>query len=299
VNAGTPALSVQNRRGSSTQGREIPALKWVLGSVLPGLLILAWWWGIQSGSAVVPAFSDVWGVLVNPFREPEDLYSRSLAFSIMLTLMRLGLGYSLAVLTAVPLGILAGRNRTVEHIFRPMVEIARPINPVVLLPVITVLLGVASLGTAVYGQMDAWRHDVMDQVQIAMIVILWYGAFFPVYTSTVYAVRNVRSSYLESMWLMRAGRRDMLRWVILPHILPSVANGMRVALGVSWLVIIAAEIFPGTRSGLGYMLCTACKTSEYEYTFAAIIVIGIIGLLSNGLLRRFEQRVSHWKRVEG
>ena len=61
---------------------------------------------------------------------------------------------------------------------------------------------------------------------------------------------------------------------------------MRIALGVTWLVIIAAELFPGTRSGLGYMLCTACKTSEYEYTFAAIILIGVIGLLTNGLLRR-------------
>jgi ABC-type nitrate/sulfonate/bicarbonate transport system permease component len=73
---------------------------------------------------------------------------------------------------------------------------------------------------------------------------------------------------------------------------------MRIALGVTWLVVVAAELFPGTRSGLGYLLCTACKTSEYAYTFAAIILIGVIGLLTNEALRRFERRVGHWQAAE-
>jgi len=269
-----------------------------LGTLLPALLILAWWLGIRSGSAVVPTFGDVWHVLTHPFDEPEELNSRSLAFSVLLTLIRLGLGYLLAVLTAVPLGILSGRNRVVEHVIHPLVELARPINPVVLLPVITVLLGVSSLATLLFGHVDAWQYDVMDQVQLAMVLILWYGAFFPIYLSTVHSVRQLRISHLETMHLLGAGRWHLFRWVILPYILPAIANGMRIALGISWLVIIAAEIFPGTRSGLGYMLCTACKTSDYEYTFAAIIVIGIIGLLLNEMFRRFEQNVSHWRTLE-
>jgi len=261
-------------------------------------MVFLWWRGLRSGSAVVPGFGEVWYVLSHPFEEPAELNSRSLAFSILLTLIRLSLGYLLALVTAVPLGIWAGRNRFIEYVVHPLVELARPINPIVLLPIITVLLGVASLATVLYGQMDAWRYDVLDQVQLAMILILWYGAFFPIYISTVHGVQNVPRAYLETAGLMGAKRLHVLRWVIVPHTLPSIANGMRIALGVSWLVIIAAEIFPGTRSGLGYMLCTACKTAGYEYTFAALIVIGVIGLVLNEFFRWFEKKVSRWKVTE-
>jgi NitT/TauT family transport system permease protein len=269
-----------------------------LGAIIPGLVLLGWWYGAAAGSAVIPGFGEVWEVLAHPFREPPDLYSRSLAFSVLLTLIRFFLGYFLAVCTAVPLGILAARSRVTEHILDPIVELARPINPIVLLPLLTVLLGLASLSTVAFGANEAWKHDILDQVQLAMIFILWYGAFFPIYISTLHGVRNVRTAYLETMSLLGAGRRQTLRWVILPSALPSIANGMRIALGVTWLVVVAAEIFPGTRSGLGYLLCTACKTSEYAYTFAAIILIGVIGLLTNEALRRFERRVGHWQAAE-
>jgi NitT/TauT family transport system permease protein len=269
-----------------------------LGSVIPGLVLLAWGYGAAAGSAVIPGFGEVWEVLSHPFREPPDLYSRSLAFSTLLTLFRFAAGYLLAVVTAVPLGILAARSRAAEYILYPIVELARPINPIVLLPLLTVLLGLASLSTVVFGAQEAWKHDILDQVQLAMIFILWYGAFFPIYISTLHGVRGVRTAYLETMFLLGARKGQLLRWVILPFALPSIANGMRIALGVTWLVVIAAELFPGTRSGLGYLLCTACKTSEYAYTFAAIILIGIIGLASNEVLRRFERRVSHWQAAE-
>lgn len=81
--------------------------------------------------------------------------------------------------------------------------------------------------------------------------------------------------------------------MIFSSTLPYLANGMCIALGGTWLVLIAAEIFPGTRSGLGYMLCTACKTSDYQYTFAAMIVIGMVGLITDGMLNSFERAVNH------
>ncbi|MBI5142279.1 MAG: ABC transporter permease [Nitrospirae bacterium] len=283
---------------SDAKWQDSAPVKYALGSIIPGLVILAWWLGARSGSAVVPSFGEVFNVLTHPFDEPPDLNSRSLAFSVMMTLIRLFLGFALAIATAVPLGILAARNHVVEYVFSPIVELARPINPIVLLPIITVLLGVSSIATVVYGQTEAWRHDVPDQVQTAMILILWYGAFFPIYTATIQGVRSVGTAWLETMRLMGADNAQTIRHVILPHTLPFIANGMRIALGTVWLVVIAAEIFPGTRSGLGYMLCTACKTSEYEYTFSAIIVIGAIGLVTNSLLRRFEERTGHWRAVQ-
>jgi NitT/TauT family transport system permease protein len=100
------------------------------------------------------------------------------------------------------------------------------------------------------------------------------------------------------MSLFGASDGQTMKKVVLPHALPSIVNGMRIALGVAWLVLIAAELFPGTRSGIGYMLCTACKTSDYQYTFAAMIVIGVVGLAMDAGIHRLERRVSHWLAAE-
>jgi NitT/TauT family transport system permease protein len=272
--------------------------KALLGAIIPLLLLLLWWLGIRSGTAVVPSFGAVLDVLLHPFRTPPDLSSRSLAFSLLMTLLRLAIGFSLALATAVPLGLWAGRSRVVDRILYPIVQVSRPVNPVVLLPIVTVLFGLSSLASVAVGPVDAWRHDIADQVQLAMLFILWWGAFFPIFMSTVHGVRSVRTAYLETMALLGASDRQLLRMVLLPHALPSIAQGMRIAMGVSWLVLLAAEIFPGTRSGIGYMLCTACKTSDYQYTFAAVFVIGVVGLLIDVLFQRIELRAGRWQAAE-
>jgi len=275
-----------------------PAGKLVLGLIFPFAVLFAWWLGIRSGTAVVPTFGEVWHVLTHPFDIPQDLYSRSLAFSVMMTLLRLAIGFGAGVVTAVPLGLWAGQNRVVDRILYPLVQTARPVNPIVLLPIATVLFGLTSVASIFVGPDEAWKYDVWDQVQLAMVMILWWGAFFPIFISTVHGVRTTRTAFIESMRLMGAGRMQIFMKVILPHALPSIANGMRIALGVTWLVLIAAEIFPGTRSGLGYMLCVACKTSDYQYTFAAIMIIGFIGYITDRLLLKFEHQVGHWQAAE-
>lgn len=269
-----------------------------LGLILPLMLLLLWWLGVRSGTAVVPAFGDVFRVFLHPLEAPPDLATRSLAFSLMMTLLRFSIGFGLGVLTAVPMGFWAGQSKIVDRILYPAVQLARPVNPIVLLPLATVLFGLSSMATVFVGGAEAWKYDVLDQVQLAMIFILWWGTFFPVFLSTVHGVRSVRTAYLETMVLLGASRKQIVRKVIFPHALPYLVNGMRVALGVAWLVLIAAEIFPGTRSGLGYMLCTACKTSDYQYTFAAIIVIGVVGLITDWALLRLERSVGHWQAAQ-
>jgi NitT/TauT family transport system permease protein len=217
---------------------------------------------------------------------------------MQMTVLRLALGFGLGVVTGVALGLWAARSRVLDRLLYPVVQMARPINPIVLLPIMTVLFGLSSIATMAYGEAEAWRHDVMDQIQIAMIAILWWGAFFPVFLSTVHGVRAVRKQHIETIELMGATPSQTMRKVMIPNALPYMANGMRIALGVTWLVLIAAEVFPGTRSGLGYMLCVACKTSDYHYTFAAIAVIGVVGLMMDAALHKLEKRVGHWQAPE-
>ena len=145
--AGAPAAAVSVSPGGRPHWAERGPGRWALGAALPALVLAAWWLGARSGSAVVPGFGEVWDVLAHPLREPPDLQSPSLAFSVAITLVRFAVGFSLAVATAVPLGIAAARSPVLERLLQPMVELARPINPVVLLPLLTVLLGLTSPAT--------------------------------------------------------------------------------------------------------------------------------------------------------
>ncbi|HWR98015.1 MAG TPA: hypothetical protein VN317_06290, partial [Candidatus Methanoperedens sp.] len=103
---------------STERERSRPALgapaRAALGAAIPALLLGAWWLGARSGSAVVPGFAEVWDVLSHPLREPADLQSPSLAFSVAITLARLAAGFLLAVATAVPLGVAAARSPALE-----------------------------------------------------------------------------------------------------------------------------------------------------------------------------------------
>jgi len=80
--------------------------------------------------------------------------------------------------------------------------------------------------------------------------------------------------------------------------LPSIMTGLRVGMGIAWMVIIAAEIFPGTRAGLGYMIMTSHQVAEYQYAFACIIVIGFLGLVINFILQKISDYVGRWQQKE-
>ena len=84
----------------------------------------------------------------------------------------------------------------------------------------------------------------------------------------------------------------------LPASLPAIVAGLRIGMGTAWMVIVAAEFFPGTRSGLAYMITTADEVGKHQYTFACIIVIGLLGVLANAGLKRLEDRVARWQAKE-
>lgn len=267
----------------------------LLGS-LPPLLVLVVWHVSASRSSVIPTVGEVAGVLAHPFAEPR-IDSLSLGYSALVSLLRVTIGFSLAALTAIPLGIGVGRVRPVRELFSPVIEMARPICPVAWLPLLIVLFGSASVGSLAFGD-RAWRHDLLDQLGLAMVAVIWWGAFFPIFINTAHAVAHVKELHLEVAATCGASRFQAFRHVVLPAALPAVVAGLRIGMGTAWMVIVAAEFFPGTRAGLAYMITNAFETGKHEYTFASILVIGLIGILINACLRRLERRVGHWQARE-
>jgi len=282
-------------REKRTTGRLIRAV--VLGALPPLVVLLLWHQASLTSRGTIPKVGEVIEVLASPFEEPARLDSYSLAHSALISLLRVLTGFGLAALTAVPLGILTGRARVFREIFSPTIELVRPICPVAWLPVLIILFGLSSLGTWIYGD-QAWRHDLLGHLGIAMIAITWYGAFFPIFLNTVHGVTQVKTLFVEVAETNGADRAQVFRHVVLPAAMPAIVAGLRIGMGTSWMVIVAAEFFPGTKSGVGYMITTAHEVSEYQYAFASIAVIGVMGITINAILGRIERHVGRWQARE-
>jgi len=277
---------------------KIPRLviKFALGALVPGAILLVWHFA-SANSVVVPSVGSVLEVLAHPFRQPTSLDATSLASGAASSIVRVLCGFSLAVLTAIPIGLIMGRWRPAAEALSPTITAAMVISPVAWMPVAIIVFGLTSPATVIYGD-DAWRHGMLDGLRLAIVVVVWIGAFVPIAINTASGVRNVRESHLEAARVLGASRLQMLSKVILPGAAPAIVTGLRLGGGIAWRVIIVAEIFPGTRGGLGYMITTAHEQASYEYAFASIIVICAIGLTLDGVHRLAETRIARWRPKE-
>jgi NitT/TauT family transport system permease protein len=281
---------------SPENGRGAAVRTLLLGSLLPLLVLLAWHLASRREATLVPTIGEVITVLAHPFREPR-IDSLSLAHSCAVSVIRVLIGALAAIVTAVPLGLAVGRSSTCRAIFSPLVEMARPVCPVAWLPILILILGDASAASLLYGE-DAWRHGLLAQVPWAMVVVIWWGAFFPIFVNTVHGVTHVKILFVEIALINGASASQIFRKIILPAALPAILAGTRIGMGIAWMVIVAAEFYPGTRGGLAYMITTADEVGKFEYVFAGILVIGALGLLMNVGLKRVEDRLGRWQARE-
>jgi len=270
--------------------------KIVLGSLVP-VCLLAIWHAMSLSSSVAPSIGSVVGVLANPFSAPRDLDTTSLAAGARISILRVLLGFSMAAITGIGAGFLIGASRRGREILAPTMSAALAISPIAWLPVSIIVFGLSTPASVIFGP-EAWRHNTLDQLSFAVVAVIWYGAFFPIAMNTASGVRGVRKAHIEAVSVLGATRTQRLTKVVLPASMPAIFTGLRIGAGISWRVIVAAEIFPGTRSGLGYMISESHEIGEYRYAFAAIVVIGAIGLVLDGIFRLLAWRVGHWRPKE-
>jgi NitT/TauT family transport system permease protein len=255
------------------------------------------WHFASLNSTVLPSIASVVEVLIHPWRDPPNLDAIPLAHSAAISMLRVAVGLGLAILTGVPLGLLVGRCQWASDVVSPGFAAAMVISPVAWLPVTILVFGLSSPATALYGQ-ESWQHSVLDQLRFAIIAVIWLGALFPIVLNTAAGARGVRDAHIEAARVLGASPRQVLEKVIIPGAAPAIMTGLRVSGGIAWRVIIAAEIFPGTRGGLGYVIATAQTQAAYDYAFASIVVIGAIGLGLDGLFRLITASVCHWQPKE-
>lgn len=261
------------------------------------LALLALWQTGAALSTIVPSVPRVLAVLAHPFERPAGLDAGSLACGAAVSFLRVVLGLGLAVLTGIPTGLLIGRCSPARDILQPSLAAAMSISPIAWLPITILVFGLSSPAAVLYGQ-ESWRYGLLDQLRFAIIAVIWLSAFLPIAINTAAGAAGVRQAHLEAVQVLGGGRWQLLFLVVIPSSVPAILTGLRVGGGIAWRVIVAAEIFPGTRSGLGYMIATAHEQAAYEYAFAAIVLIAAIGVSLDAGLGLFADRAGHWQRKE-
>jgi len=187
---------------------------------------------------------------------------------IVASLYRVTWGFLVAVLVGVPFGLILGWFRPAYQAFNPLIQVLRPISPIAWIPLAILWFGVSDL---------------------APIFLIFLASVFPITVSATAAVQNLQPVYLRAARNFGLGRAELFRRVILPGALPQILTGVRIALGVAWLVVVAAEMI-AVNSGLGYLIIDARNAGKrYDLVVAGMVVIGLIGLALDLVVRRLEQ----------
>ena len=242
--------------------------------VLPIILIFGWETVaiLLNNPFILPRIETVIAVLLEPTK--NILGSGSLLEGAGLSLYRVLLGFLTAAAVAIPLGILMGRYPMVQDLADGVIQVFRPIPPLAWLPVAL-----------------AWFKIGLTSI----VFIIFIGAFFPIVLNTIAGVKSVNRTWLETATVYGASGRQIMTKVVLPAAAPTIWTGLRVSLGIAWQCVVAAEMLPGTTSGLGYMIMAAYNLGQMQVIIAGMIVIGFISLVLDALFREVEVRMFAWQ----
>ncbi len=245
--------------------------------LLPLILILIWQglsslkvipsYKLPSPAEIVLGFKDLLIVGV----PPGHLLHNHMLYS----LYRVFLGYAIAALLAIPLGLSMGWSPSLLRITRPLFEVVRPIPPLAWIPIAILWFGIGIKSAA---------------------FIIFLGAFFPILLNTISGVLSIHPILIEAARTLHAKEKDIFLKVLLPGAVPSIFVGMRIGIGIGWMTLVAAE-FTGVKEGygLGYMIMTARDIQRPDEILAGMLVIGVIGLLIDIGLRATESRMIRWR----
>jgi NitT/TauT family transport system permease protein len=248
-------------------------LKQTLPSILVLAAVVAVWWAVVvlTKSVIFPTPGEVVKGTLELARDG------TLWEHIGASLFRVGAGFGLAVLFAIPLGLWMGWVHGAFVTLNPLFQILRPISPIAWIPIAILWFGVGNASP---------------------IFLIFIASVFPMIVQTTVGVHTIEKRFLRAAENFGVPRGKLFRRVVFPATLPQIIVGMRIGLGVAWLVVVAAEMI-ALRSGLGYMIIDSRNAgNRYDLVIAGMIIIGLIGLALDGFMRLLENMKSvRWRYV--
>ena len=234
--------------------------RWLAATLVVAGFVVLWWSGARD-SRIFPTPQQALAGMLELARQG------TLIKHVVASLYRVTVGYGLAVVLAIPVGSLMGWYPGVFNALNPMVQLLRPISPIAWIPLAILWFGVGDRSP---------------------IFLIFLSSFFPVVVSTAAGVHLVEQPYIRAAQNFGLRGLELYRRVIFPAALPTIITGMRVGLGVAWLVVVAAEMV-AINSGLGFLIIDARNAgTRYDLVVAGMAIIGVIGFLLDYLMRRLE-----------
>jgi nitrate/nitrite transport system permease protein len=226
-----------------------------------------------TGKSAMPGPLDVgatiWKHLKDPFYDkgPND---KGLGIQLAYSVGRVALGFGLAVLVAIPIGFLIGMSPLASRALDPFIQILKPVSPLAWMPL------------ALYTIKDS----TLSAIFVIFICSLW-----PMLINTVFGVSSTRKEWLNVARTLEVGPVRRAFTVILPAAAPTILTGMRISIGIAWLVIVAAEMLVGG-TGIGYFVWNEWNNLSITNVITSILVIGLVGMVLDQLLARAQRLVT-------
>ncbi len=267
-------------RGAETKpwylDQNIQAIALFLGSLC--IFLILWEIGVRAGlfARLVPSASrtlaDFWGWISDPFYDygPND---KGIGWHLLVSLRRVMIGFTLGSLIAIPAGVVMGLSNIAYMAMNPYVQLLKPVSPLAWLPL--------GLG-------------LLQDSEATAIFVIAITSIWPTLINTQFGVKNVDHDYLDVARTLGSSRWRTIVRVILPAAAPSIVAGLRISIGIAWLVIVAAEILVGG-TGLGYFVWNEWNNLSITSIITAIIVIGLVGIVLDRVFGLLQSLVSFGK----
>lgn len=241
-----------------------------------GLLLLFWSAVSQLGKGELPSptatLTVLWEMIINPFYDngPND---KGIAIQLWASMLRVFYGFGLGSLIAIPIGILIGSNDILKKIMYPIIQVLKPVSPLAWFPI----------GLVVF------KSSPTATIFIIVITSLW-----PTLINTAFGVASIPQDHKNVAKAFGFSSTKYLFKILLPFALPHIITGLRLSIGVAWLVIVAGEMLSGG-TGIGFFVWDSWNGLSLEKVISAILIIGTVGLLFDKVFTLIEKFVTYGK----
>ncbi len=248
--------------------------KWLIPPVFGILLLIAIWALISYQTPNLPGPVKTWNSAVTLFSDPfydNGPNDKGVGWNILASLQRVGLGFGMAALVGIPLGFIIGRFEFASKMCAPVISLLRPVSPLAWLPI----------GLLVFKAANP-----------AAIWVIFISAVWPMIINTAAGVSKVPQDYMNVARVLNLSEWKIVTRILFPFVLPYMMTGVRLSIGVAWLVIVAAEMLTGG-VGIGFWVWDEWNNLNVEHIIIAIFIVGIVGLLLEWSLTQIAKRFSY------
>jgi NitT/TauT family transport system permease protein len=220
---------------------------------------------------ILPSFTDVVYAFIK-------IIERGVLFTdLAISLLHFGIGIISALVIGVPIGIAMGWFHNADRVADPLIEIVRPIPPLAWIPFAIVWFGLTHISAG---------------------FVVFVGAVFPIIINTLTGFKSVSKVYVEAGKVLGCMKStSLIRYIALPYSLPSIAAGIRIAMGVGWMCLVAAEMFGVSKNGLGYKIWWHYYLHQMDFVLVYMLILGFLGLLIDRVFRWYvDGKLLKWRK---